>query len=270
MDTSANTISSSSQNFNFDRIELVARYYTPSLNAVYVAYPLISLVLGILSYWVARYGAIGSVFATFFISPLAFMLYLGPLALARKSNQTIEALIPATWQEKSTFALLYTFIVLPILTYAPFALIRYVVCPLLFGQTEDFTLSFYNDLLAKTYGVTYYLAIAFSVLQYFVPTITCLYSVTHRRNNRVGMSIVWSLVSWIGLSFVSGIVAIVITLMNIPMLRDLNTHDAEALVSERLADNLLVPTLIISGVISVIYIIAMTCLTIRSIRKSQY
>lgn len=262
--------------FSWQRVDMVARYYYPSIRRQIIIYPAISVAVGIATFFMYN-SPISTIFAGILSMVLSFMFYFGPIVFTRRSDRAIETMLPATSGEKATFLLLYSFIVIPLLVYLPQFLIQRILIWTIPSNDLFMTI---NDLTSKFVGKTFGLSMA----QSLVPLATCLYVVMRVKNNRAILGMVWAVVSLIGMGVISAIYGVYIALHSEALQAEMfasGYNDAAAglppktaqelsgLIANTVADTMM-PFIIGLGILSLIYVIVMAYLTARTLKKGQY
>lgn len=175
---------------NIQRLRAVARFYFPRLKNQLIWYPIISLLLGLVT-TMCFFTKSSSLFLLSIIGDafiLSILMEYGPLAFAIHSSPEMETTLPATGKEKATFIICYTFIVLPLLLIAPITVID-----LFFHRPfNELLLSIPQMSTIATESISIKTGI-FSFLQYIVPTSVCLYAVMYYARKRVVYGIVWTI-----------------------------------------------------------------------------
>ncbi len=246
-----------SDSFSWQRVCMVGRYYYPALRTQVILYPLISMAIGIISffmfYLLGKTGVSAILLYGLLFFVLTMMYYWSPGVFAHNSCQAIETILPARSSEKATFILLYALIGVSILTWVP----QFVCISLLewiFDVSVDFVSTKKVDV--TSIGSGFYWT---NIFQYLVPLTTCLFVVMKRTTSRLGRGIVWSIVSLIGLSIGAFVSVIIICIGSV---------SSESEIMERLPE--ITESLIINtGVVSLVYSAIMVCLTVRAINKIQ-
>lgn len=179
--------------FSFGRLVMVARYYWPTVRMQVILYPAISLAAGILISLCRNNGDMALILTGLLSMPLSLLLNFGPLVFAVKSNQEIEAMIPARTSEKTTFLLLYNLVVMPFLILFPKFIVTYIFFP-------DFAMTLANDqeaqeVLRDILADNTFFMQAISMCSTLMPVAVCTFCVFFFRKRRVLYSIIWTIVS---------------------------------------------------------------------------
>ncbi len=247
--------------FSFGRFAMVARYYWPTVRMQVILYPAISLAAGILISLCRNNGDMALILTGLLSMPLSLLLNFGPLVFAVKSNQEIEAMIPARTSEKTTFLLLYNLVVMPFLILFPKFLVTYIFFP-------DFAMTLANDqeaqeVLRDILADNTFFMQAISMCSTLMPVAVCTFCVFFFRKRRVLYSIIWTIVS-IMVPAIAGIVfGIWFVLTDIAS--GMNQDDFKTEFFDVLR-----PLTISISVIGLIIDIIFCWLTARAIRRNQY
>lgn len=245
--------------FSFARLKQVAAFYYPALRLQIFLYPAISAAVGVLTYFMLQ-SALMAIFGGLMSFALSLMLYLAPLAFTRRSNRALEVMLPATWQEKATFIILYSIVVVPLLVYLP----KYIFAKAIQMILGSSALTQLTDSLTD--------AMSFNLLsevQDFVPLVTCLFVVMKCRNNRAVLGGIFSITSLVALGImglVIGFIAAFSTGINFGMENAGAVN--EAMIAGQIT-SVMGPVLTAMGIICIVYVIAMLWLTARSIKRIQ-
>ncbi|MDE7411837.1 MAG: hypothetical protein K2M94_07345 [Paramuribaculum sp.] len=249
---------SATDKFSWNRVMVLARYYYPNLRTQLIIYPLVSLLSGIILYFTTKSIAWGFLSGALSLA-LSIMLYLGPIVFARKQTRPIETLIPARSSEKATFILGYSLVFIPIMVYLPQFLmftLMYHLFPISSDFAELIKTSF--EFNKGFYGLSY--------VQGLVPTITCLFVVYAKRNNRLVMACVWAMVAMIAQTIVSGILGAIIAIRQFHNIAN-PSESPEAFTTDFMYH--LMPYLVTFFIICAVYVIIMAVFTVRNICKKQ-
>lgn len=272
METNNITAPATTDNFSWQRVGMVADYYYPMLRRQIILYPAISAAIGIATFFMYN-SPVSTVFAGLLSLIITFMLYFGPTIFTRRSDRAMETLLPATYTEKSTFILLYTFIGIPLLAQGPYYLCQYILT--LFVPTNDFFMQMTdlsNKVISKTFGLNF--------MQTLVPLATCLYVVMRVKNNRAILGMVWGIVSTVGISIIGAIYGVILAFRT-DMFKGIadgikadtatyqSGHELGEQIAEQMTDYML-PFLYVMGAMCLVYVVIMAWLTVRTIRKGQY
>ena len=196
-----NYISDIDNGFSWERVMRIAEFYFPALRMQMILYPVVAIVLYSLTL-LGHYtlgDTVGILSGGLCSTVLSCMFYFAPVALTRRDTRIVETMLPATCAEKSVFLLGYFFVVIPVLLYG----VYYGV-----GSAVQWIFGLYNVLFSVNVSVIIQntaLVYASNVMSAIVPTITCLWAVLVTARSRALMGIVWSVVSLISLSMISGI-----------------------------------------------------------------
>lgn len=247
--------------FSFGRLAMVARYYWPTVRMQVILYPAISLVAGILITLCKGHAGWALILTGFLSMPMSLLLNFGPLVFAIKSNQEIEAMIPARTSEKTTFVLRYNLVVMPFLILFPKFIVTYIFFPdfaMTLADTQD-AQEVLRDLLADN---TFFMQ-AISMCSTLMPVAVCTFCVFFFRKRRVLYSIIWTIVC-IMVPAIAGIVfGIWFALTDIASGMDKDAFKTEFF-------DILRPLTISISAIGLIIDIIFCWLTARAIRRNQY
>lgn len=275
-DNTTTAIQSVDNDFSWQRVDMIARYYYPSIRRQLIIYPAISVAVGIATFFMYN-SPLSTIFAGILSMVLSFMFYFGPIVFTRRSDRAIETMLPATTGEKATFLLLYSFIVIPLLVYLPQFLVQRILIWTM--PSNDFFMTI-NDLTSKFIGKTFGLSVA----QSLVPLATCLYVVMRVKSNRAILGMVWAVASLIVTGICSAIYGVYFALHSEAFRTaafESGYNDATAGLPPKTAQELggeiassmvdyMMPFMITMGILSLIYVIVMAYLTARTIKKGQY
>ena len=166
--------------FSIKRFWLIARLFSPQIARQALIYTVISLVLGILFIMSSENDSI--ILMTPFVTIIfSAMLSLGPLVFTSDKGMTM---LPAKGTEKSAFVILYTYIIVPLLTLVPFAICVIPAYSSIISARPD--IPAYFNLIKTCFS---------SNMPYpgLVPTLTmatCLFGIFAFRKSRVVYSII--------------------------------------------------------------------------------
>jgi hypothetical protein len=255
-------------NFSWARFKLLARYYSPALRLQMILYPIIALIIGILTY-ISMKSETGIIFGGLIGTILSFMIYLSPLALTRRTSPVVEAMLPVTWKEKAVLLLGYFLIIIPILIYIPSTIGEWITSQLIAPNELQQTLKALSD--SSTIGM-YGLNYAPVVLT----TSIALLVVISLTRNRAIMGLVWT----IGTVVIMGMISSISSLAYIFYKKGLdglaeNAGSASHSIEENLAQSqdmvdFLTPVVMTVNVIELIGAFVVIYFIVRTIRRKQY
>lgn len=237
--------------FSWSRVAMIFRYYYPQLRIQFIVYPLISLIAGIATI-LSDYHTLIILFAGLLGTIQSFMFCWSPCALTR-SPRDLEVGLPALESEKATFILLYFLVGIPLLTYLPQWILLWI-----FGNPLMVMSS--NMFGAGELSVNF-LTIFSSLVESYVPLVTCLFVVLVARKSRVLKGVLWSVVSLVMIGMCSAVFGIVYAVNNIDMAGD----SIDGSFVGGMVNNLV----LIIGTISLVYSVVMIYLSYRAIRNTQ-
>lgn len=196
--------------FSWDRVVRIGEFYFPALRMQVILYPVVALVLyGLTLLGHYTFGnTIGILSGGLSSTALSFMFYFAPVVLTRRDARIVETMLPATTAEKSVFMLGYFMVVIPVLSFG----VYYGV-----GAALQWIFSLDDVLLASVQmtGMAYTpLLWACNLMSAIVPAITCLWAVMVVARSRALMGMVWSVVSLISLSVLSGLITLTLMYVN--------------------------------------------------------
>lgn len=100
--------------FSLRRAAMVAAYWWPRLMREAIPFFAVSLALGLIAGWADL--TIGHDLSYIVMSPIYYATVSGPAIFAMKAGRRMEIALPASNAEKMTFMLLYSLVVLPLIT----------------------------------------------------------------------------------------------------------------------------------------------------------
>jgi len=180
-------------NFSSARLWRLVRFYWPALRRQAAVYAAVSLMSGLLVTF-AGYSVLMLLFAA---HVLLLMLWLGPLALTSRGALAMEVALPATGGEKTVCLMAYTFVFLPLLVFAPFALCFGVSYGHLVSANPDVA-SFLN--MVRVYFAAY---APYHLLAWAMLMAVCLLGVSSYRRRRVLRSVLTVFGAYVLLSLMS-------------------------------------------------------------------
>lgn len=177
---------------------MVARYYYPRLKWQLIAYPLISVLCTAFMVWMAaeEIPFLGLIAEWI----LVLMIIFAPLAFARYNSRQLDIALPAPWQLKAAFLLLYTVVIVPLMVLLLPALSQ-TVLPYRFCLIGQFiTVNNGGELVSKiipSWLIWLQRTHIAAWGQSFLPSVLCLLFVLSFRNDTILKSVLWSLASGI-------------------------------------------------------------------------
>ena len=247
-------------NLSWKRTGMIFAYYMPLVRKQIIWYLIVSTLAGILIPLLYGTG-FGNVYYTLSWSALQFMFNFAPLVFAKSDSQAVETMIPARAGEKLAFYLLYTFVLIPAVTFG---------IPLLSSYIYILTGGTYPDVVEKAMGMTDSLNnyALLGTLQHLVPTVTCLYFVLRYRHNRILKGVIATFVAFFALSFIGGIWGAYMAFSKgFADGAGMRPANPDAIVSSVMSQ---MPTLlIIIASVSLVYFIIMDWLTYRLLKNRQ-
>lgn len=240
---------------------MVARFYGPLLRTPLILYPSISLSIGILTGILYQW-TLGIALASMLSLIISVMFYFFPILFCRKDCQMIETTLPATVGERLTFYTVCCLVVNPLLSYGPYYLGKCAVG--FFIQDNEFA-----TLVAELTSMVGPGMWVLSTFQSLVPLTTCMMVALTFTRNRIGMSVVWTIVSVVLLGVASAVAGIILALHGVfdgfvNMSENTTPEDVKAM-----AVGFVQPLLWIVGVFGMVYTAFMVWLTGLRMKKMQ-
>lgn len=169
---------------------MVARFYMPRLKWVMIVYPIVSLLCAAFMVFTAYHGL--GFFGLMIEWLPCLMIIFAPLAFARYSAREVDIALPASWQVKAAFMLIFTLVIVPLLV---------LLLPAL-SQTGRFSVfdSFISahdgsavivDLLPG-WLITLQRTQLATWINSLVPSVLCLLFVLSFRRDTILKSVLWS------------------------------------------------------------------------------
>lgn len=100
--------------FSLRRLAMVAAYWWPRILREAIPFFAVSLAIGLMAGWADL--SIGRDLSYIVMSPIYYATVCGPAIFAMKAGRRMEIALPASNAEKMTFMLLYSLVVLPLIT----------------------------------------------------------------------------------------------------------------------------------------------------------
>lgn len=172
---------------------MVARYYLPRIKWQLIAYPLVSLLLTAFMMWTAaiEFAALGLMVEWILILLIVF----APLSLARYNARETDITLPASWQTKAAFLLLYTVVAVPLMVLLLPALSQTILpekyCVLTTFLASEGEIANLN--LFPGWLIVLQRAHIAAWINAFVPSVLCLLFVISFRHDTILKSVLWSL-----------------------------------------------------------------------------
>lgn len=194
------TTIASTDSFNFRRALAFSRCFQPSIRRQMILYPVISLVFVVSSTILGNY-KLGLPLIVLMSTISSFMAYLAPLVFTIGSDLTIETLLPVKDSERAAFITFYSLIVCPLLVCIPDFAVKQIMLQFFPAVVED---NFMYEMIQENPLTNMPLSVASAL----VPVATCLFAISVYRHRRILMPVVWTVVSLIAISILSGVVAV--------------------------------------------------------------
>lgn len=243
------------QGFSCRRVGMVARYYYPALKTQIITFPLISLLAGVSAVFsdtVWQFSMLDGLLNT----AIAFMFIFAPIMFARNSSRELELTLPATYLEKAAFVLLYTLICIPLLSYGPMYLMKWLLLIVFnLSSSANEVEETLKNLMDDSYGL--------EMFTNAVPLITCLFVVMYCKKSRTGKGILWSILSNVALGMV-GLCFGIFMAYTTPGLAGENEIFMNPVFADAFRD-----VMMVTGVISLVYIVVMSWLTALIFKERQ-
>lgn len=193
--------------FSWRRVSMVANYYKPRIRWQLMFYPLISLVAFALGMMAYNPGTPESGF--WFTGLLQYFVMFGPLVIAFRRDWDMSITLPARASEKATFLVIYSLVILPVLALAPCDIamnIAYGRSLFVAGPVADPQVAaLLPDAAVQR---------AMNILGVLFATSVCACVVMTSRRRVVLKSVLFILLSNLGLGFITAIVTMFMPGMN--------------------------------------------------------
>ncbi|MDE6191901.1 MAG: hypothetical protein K2L31_06730 [Muribaculum sp.] len=181
---------------------LLINYYMPRLKKQLIFYPVIAVILYLLVFFTLRWDG-GVLTGVLTGNILSMMLIYGALIFASRNGIEIDTALPVDWRHKAAFAVVYTFVVVPLLVAIPMQL-----CYLCTWQWAELSPLIREVLpVFKTLSTGRYMWMTVATTAFSMSV--CLYCVMAIKHNRVILAIVWTIVANISESVLGGVVGAV-------------------------------------------------------------
>ncbi len=250
-----------SNKFSVNRAIKYGRLFSPWIQRQLLFYPLISIFISVLSI-ILGYTTYGIAFTALLSFIPAILQYFGSLVFGMHTDRYIETLVPATWCEKATFTVVYSLVVLPLLLNIPSQIIYWIATRIPSVAEGNSWIEVHQLSKALSSGWLW------NIVQSLIPTAVCLLALVIYSSRRILMSVVWSIVSLIGISILGGIVGFMSAIKMVKEdINTLNNNDPEAII-DSLASSMQ-PSLIILGIAGCVILLVIVCIIFRKFRSRQ-
>lgn len=250
--------------FSVSRAISYAKLFNPYIGWQMALYPLVSIaeasaciMLGFSVWGVMLSSLLGIVFS--------LMVYFGPMVFAIGSNQILETLVPARWDEKALVVVLFSLVVLPLLVFVPSKLVFLIANYFINDNSANFYMELYSTKMSCTY-------IVWSYIQSIVPTVACMLAVVSYTHHRMLLGAVWAVVSMLAEMLLGLIVGVYIAFCVAPGSEYESVKSAKGMIQSDILLTLMNdinPVLWIAIVLGVVYFGVMVWLTCRKIKNRQ-
>lgn len=217
--------------FSWRRVWQVAKYMLPTLKKQLIMYPaaiVLFTLTGVLFY---RFEWLDATEIGIFNTLCGFLFYFAPVSLARKDNRFVMAQMPARTAEKFVFLLLYYWIVVGLLTMGLGKAINSIISSMTMLDIES------QKILAEMTGILgnklNYIMIMGTFTGLAIQAFA-LYGVVSAKSNRMITAILYAIGAYVGMSLLSGFIAMFVTFFNIWHSR-FELMGADGIVSEDMA-----------------------------------
>lgn len=249
-------------NFSVRRAIAYGNLFSPWIQRQMILFPLISLVISVLSVFLG-FATIGIPFIALLSFIPSFMVYFGSMVFGMHSDRYIETLVPAKWSEKAAFVCVYTIIVIPLLVTVPTQLVYWIV--------DNFLKEWISGnhwLELRRIGTGFYANVLWNTVQYLIPASVCLFALICYSSKRILMGAVWSMVSLIGLSIMGGIIGFISAFrLGKANLENMSENNPEEVVGALVSD--MQPMLVVLGCVGAVFLLFMVWLVFRKFRDRQ-
>lgn len=250
-----------SDKFSVSRALAYGRLFSPWIQRQLIFYPVISIIIPILSLLLG-YTAFGMAFIAILSLIPAMMVYFGSLIFGLHSDRYIETLVPATWCEKATFTVVYSLVVLPLLVNVPTQVVYRI--SVLIPSIVDGNAWIEVNQLSRAFSSTW----LWAIVQSLIPSAVCLLALVVYSNRRILMAVVWTVVSLIGISILGGVIgfmsAINMVKNDADSIKDIEPENVVATLASNMQ-----PALITLGIIGLAIILVIVWLIFRKFRTRQ-
>lgn len=229
--------------FSWRRVWLVAKYMLPTLKKQLIMYPAAVILFTLAGFLFYRFEWLDITEIGIFNTLCGFLFYFAPVSLARKDNRFVMAQMPARTAEKFVFLLLYYWIVIGVFTMGLGQVLNSIISSRSMLDIES------QKILAEMTGIIgnklSYIMIMGTFTGLAIQAFA-LYGVVHAKSNRMITAILYAIVAYVGMTMLSGFVAMFIAFFNIWhskfYLLEAEGQAAEDLAAEFVAE--LLPTIL--------------------------
>lgn len=192
----------STDRFSWHRVGMIARYYSQPLRRALILFPIISLVVGLASFFTYYYD-LPSFIAGTLGTLLSFLYYWSPIIFNRVESSQITMSLPCRWSERATVVMLFAILGLPLLILGPSSLLTHIGQNL-YPDSIEIGFSEFSAELGDFDSPLYQALI--SILMGLLPFSVALYAVLRSRKSRTLKAILLSTAALISETIILGIV----------------------------------------------------------------
>ena len=246
--------------FSWNRVKMLYSFYFPTIKNQMIAYAIGAFIISFASILLVSIEPFFILLDALFFVVLIYSLYWCPIIFSRRNYHLIETVLPVSGNEKTAFYFSYSFIVIPLI----------VICAILLGVGATYLIPASRELIdkminfeippealdafqAQSFGSNYIIS---TIVSWYQMVITSIFAVTYFKKNKALMVFILT----IAVSLVSGIIGGVagfVSGFNSAM------HNIDT------PDNFMSNIMIFSIAINLIFDIAMTYFTVRTIKYRQ-
>lgn len=198
--------------FSWRRVWLVAKYMFPTLKKQLIMYPAVVVLFTLTGLLFYRFEWLDVTEIGIFNTLCGFLFYFAPVSLARKDNRFVMAQMPVRTSEKFVFLLLYYWIVIGLLTMGLGQVLNSIISSRSLLDIES------QKILAEMTGIIGkkmdYIMIMGTFTGLAIQAFA-LYGVVHAKSNRMITAILYAIAAYVGMSLLSGLIAMFIALFGI-------------------------------------------------------
>lgn len=245
--------------FSWNRVKMLYSFYFPTIKNQMIAYAIAAFVVSAASILLTTLNPLFIILVVLAFTAIIYALYWNPIIFSRRNFHITETILPVSGNEKVVFYFSYSFIIIPLIVIG--ATILGGLVTYLFPDSRELIDKIFNVELpaevldafnAKSFGTTYIISV---LATWYEMVITSLFAVVYFKKNKALMAIILTFAVSMVTGIIGGITGFIIGF------DELNSTNSTPLSMDS--------ALIFSIILTMIFNIAMTYFTVRTIKYRQ-
>lgn len=247
------------EGFSWNRVKMLYSFYFPTIKNQMIAYAIAAFVVSAASILLTTLNPLFIILVVLAFTAIIYALYWNPIIFSRQNFHLTETILPVSGNEKVVFYFSYSFIIIPLIVIGSAILgglvtylfpdSRELINKILNFEIPAEVLDAFNS---QSFGTSYIIS---TIATWYEMVITSLFAVVYFKKNKALMAIILTFAVSMVTGIIGGITGFIIGF------DEINYADTATLSMDSV--------LVFSIIVTMIFNIAMTYFTVRTIKYRQ-